>query len=409
MGDVWIARNEATQAELAVKTLLRAERTALHDERFRREARLSATISHRNVVRVYDLVDEPDGTLGLVMELLRGATLEAAMKEKGVFNALQSVAVAIPVLSAMHHVHQKGIVHRDMKPGNVFFAVEPDGHVIPKVLDFGIAKLPAAGSALTIDGSVLGTPHYMSPEQIRGQEDIDGRSDMFSFAVVLYEMLTGIRIFHRETASASLAAVLEHEVDPDPRIEPRLWIALSRALAKRPYERYANCSEFLTALRGAVEATDEDLANALQDLRPRLDNTQTSTTAPSIAVTTALTGVPTTRPWLPVAVGGAIGACLVVLVLALWFRPSSGTSRTAPLDSSLPAIASAPVPPPPEPKPVETRAIPPEPKPPASTPPTIDLDPVPTTPGRPAPLRHPPGAPTDRKPKPKGVATTPGF
>jgi eukaryotic-like serine/threonine-protein kinase len=85
----------------------------------------------------------------------------------------------------MPPVHQKGIIHRDMKPANIVFAVEPDGHVIPKILDFGIAKLPAAGSALTMDGSVLGTPHYMSPEQIRGQEDIDGRSDMFSFAVLL--------------------------------------------------------------------------------------------------------------------------------------------------------------------------------------------------------------------------------
>src|SRR5678815_3025714 len=107
MGDVWAARNEATQAELAVKTLQRAERSPVHDERFRREARLSATISHRNVVRVFDLVDEADGTLGLVMELLRGGTLEDGMRERGPLSALQAVAVALAVLSAMHHVHQK--------------------------------------------------------------------------------------------------------------------------------------------------------------------------------------------------------------------------------------------------------------------------------------------------------------
>lgn len=268
MGDVWVARNEATQAEVAVKTLQKSERTTVHDERFRREARLAATISHRNVVRIFDLVDEQDGTLGLVMELLRGGTLEGCIRERGALSAIHAVAVAVPILSALHHVHQKGIVHRDVKPANIFFAVEPDGHVIPKILDFGIAKLPAAGSALTMDGSVLGTPHYMSPEQIRGADDMDGRSDMFSLAVVLYEMLTGVRVFQRDSAAASLASVLEHEVDPDPRIEPRLWVALSRALAKRPYERYATCAEFADALRHAMDASDEDLSASLQELRP---------------------------------------------------------------------------------------------------------------------------------------------
>jgi serine/threonine-protein kinase len=271
MGDVWMARNEATQAEVAVKTLQKSERSETHDERFRREARLAATISHRNVVRIFDLVDEADGTLGLVMELLRGGTLEACMRERGPLSTMHSLAVAAPILSALNHVHQKGIVHRDVKPANMFFAVEPDGHVIPKILDFGIAKLPAASSPLTIDGSVLGTPHYMAPEQIRGALDIDGRSDMFSLAVVLYEMLTGVRVFQRDSAAASLAAVLEHEVDPDPRIEPRVWVALSRALAKRPYERFATCAEFAEALRRAVDATDEDFSIALQELRPRSD------------------------------------------------------------------------------------------------------------------------------------------
>ncbi len=271
MGDVWVARNEATQAEVAVKTLQRSERTADHDERFRREARLAATISHRNVVRIFDLIDEPDGTLGLVMELLRGGTLEESLRERGPLSTMQALAVAAAILSALNHVHQKGIVHRDVKPANIFFAVEPDGHVIPKILDFGIAKLPAATSELTIDGSILGTPHYMSPEQIRGVTDIDGRSDMFSLAVVLYELLTGVRPFQRDSAAASLAAVLEHEVDPDPRIEPRLWVVISRALAKRPYERFKTCAELAEALRAAVGAEDEELARALQELRPPSD------------------------------------------------------------------------------------------------------------------------------------------
>ena len=316
MGDVWIARNEATQAEVAVKTLQKSERTTVHDERFRREARLAATISHRNVVRIFDLIDEQDGTLGLVMELLRGGTLEGCMRDRGVLSSIHSVAVAVPILSALHHVHQKGIIHRDVKPANIFFAVEPDGHVIPKILDFGIAKLPAAGSALTMDGSVLGTPHYMSPEQIRGADDMDGRSDMFSLAVVLYEMLTGVRVFQRDSAAASLASVLEHEVDPDPRIEPRLWVALSRALAKRPYERYATCAEFAESLRNAMDASDEDLAHSLQELRPTNQALPSPSTSAAVVTPSAQRATPKPDPKKKRSVLLPIGAVSLTAVLA---------------------------------------------------------------------------------------------
>jgi serine/threonine protein kinase len=332
MGDVWMARNESTQAEVAVKTLQRNERTPTNDERFRREARLAATISHRNVVRIFDLVDESDGTLGLVMELLRGGTLEACMRERGPLSTMHAIAVAAPILSALNHVHQKGIVHRDVKPANMFFAVEPDGHVIPKILDFGIAKLPAASSPLTIDGSVLGTPHYMAPEQIRGQEDIDGRGDMFSMAAVLYEMITGVRVFQRDSAAASLAAVLEHEVDPDPRIEPRLWLAISRALAKRPYERFASCAEFADAIRHSVDASEEDFAQALQELRPRSEAIP-ETDAPRLSELSSgaasrarkKSGQPRSALWMLAAASGA--AILAVTGTLAVTRPSTPTAR----------------------------------------------------------------------------------
>jgi len=327
MGDVWIARNEATQAEVAVKTLVKAERNETHDERFRREARLAATISHRNVVRIFDLVDDSDGTLALVMELLRGGTLEACMRERGALSSMQAVAVAVPILSALHHVHQKGIIHRDVKPANIFFAVEPDGHVIPKILDFGIAKLPSASSSLTVDGSVLGTPHYMSPEQIRGQEDLDGRSDMFSLAVVLFEMLTGTRVFQRDSAAASLAAVLEHEVDPDPKIEPKIWVALSRALSKRPYERQANCAELAETLRAAVDATDEELAQSLQELRPRSDTIpETAVVGASGASSSRQRKKSKERP-LGLTIGAAAAAAALAALVTFAATRSDSTAR----------------------------------------------------------------------------------
>jgi serine/threonine protein kinase len=425
MGDVWVARNEATQAELAVKTLHRSERTPVHDERFRREARLSATISHRNVVRVFDLVDEADGTLGLVMELLKGGTLEDCMKERGPLTSVQALSVILPVLSAMHHVHQKGIVHRDVKPANVFFAVEPDGHVIPKVLDFGIAKLPAAGSALTMDGSVLGTPHYMSPEQIRGQEDIDGRSDMFSLAVVLYEMLTGVRVFQRETASAALAAVLEHEVDPDPRIEPRMWIAISRALAKRPYERFTSCAELAEALRASVDVTDEDLTMTLQELRPLSTSTSSTTTgASSIAI--ASNNPPkivVPRRWgmmvtAAIAAGTAILAVGLTLILTSSSSSSGSGGATTTTTTSNGNVAAPGAGPstgggdlPPPPTTTDSRlAIPPPPDSSAATATTATMTPISRPTSAQTKRFTPAPKSTPTTPKPKGsVATTPGF
>ncbi|GEM_PF-2079316 len=434
MGDVWVARNESTQAELAVKTLQRSERTPVHDERFRREARLSATISHRNVVRVFDLLDEADGTLALVMELLRGATLEQCRKERGVLTPVQALAVALPVLSAMHYVHQKGIVHRDMKPSNVFLAVEPDGHVIPKILDFGIAKHPAAGSALTMDGSVLGTPYYMSPEQIRGEENLDGRSDMFSFAVVLYEMLTGVRVFERETASASLAAVLEHEVDPDPRIEPRLWIAISRALAKRPYERYASCAEFAEALRSSMDVTDDDLAQALEELRPvdvavsspplSPSSSSLPSSPSSVAISSSQSIPGVARRWnAPATIAVAAGAAILAVGLVLFFGrssesaaadsspPPSPTAELSSRSSVPPASTPAPAPTPTaeatssdasdEPASTSAESAEPPQRPPAQA----------TATTRPTSTRRPTPSPEKKPtPKPRGsVATTPGF
>lgn len=404
MGDVWIARNEATQADVAVKTLHKSERTNIHDERFRREARLAATISHRNVVRIFDLVDEEDGTLGLVMELLRGGTLETCLRERGVLSAREAVAIALPILSALHHVHQKGIIHRDVKPANVFFAVEPDGHVIPKILDFGIAKLPAAGSALTVDGSVLGTPHYMSPEQIRGQGDIDGRSDMFAFAVVLYEMLTGERVFQRDSAAASLAAVLEHEVDPDPRIDPRLWIAISRALAKRPYERFATCAAFADAIRAAVTLTDEELTHTLQELTPK-----PSATVPidDDVASSIDTSAPSTSSKPP----SAAKRRAVLAVSALGAASVLGIFVALAVTSNAPAPAHAdPGAKPPPPPTMRAADIPPPPPlPSASDIPVVDVAPAPPKASAPKPPPAPSVKPRDPKRSTKSVATSPGF
>jgi eukaryotic-like serine/threonine-protein kinase len=262
MGEVWLARNVSTGAEVALKLLARGDSEVEHEieveQRFRNEACVTAGLSHRNIVKVFDLLDEADGTLGLVMERLRGETLFAYTQRLGARSPRDAVEIMIPILNALEHAHARGIVHRDVTPPNIFLAVDPDGHVTPKLVDFGIAKSrssprgEAAQPIQTLDGRVLGTPMYVAPERIRGSDDDDPRSDVFSVAVVMYETLTGTSPFAASTPAASLAAVLERPVDPDPRIDPRLWLEIRRAMAKQPYERHATAREFADALRASL-------------------------------------------------------------------------------------------------------------------------------------------------------------
>ena len=269
MGDVWLAQNNTTHANVALK-VLRPNRagTSEAEDRFRREARLSGLLAHRSIVRIFDFLEERDGTLVLVMELLQGETLEQWLARRGALVEREAMAVMAAVLSALQHGHEQGIVHRDVKPSNIFLAVESDGKVIPKLLDYGIAKMPK-NDAKTMDGVVLGTPSYMSPEQIRSEEDLDGRSDLFSCGVVLYEVLTGACPFDAPSPSAAIAAVLQSSVDPDPRISPRLWLELQRALAKRPQQRHASAAEMRSTMLGVLAETEDSLAPVLQGVKAR--------------------------------------------------------------------------------------------------------------------------------------------
>jgi serine/threonine-protein kinase len=398
MGRVWVARNEATGAEVALKVLRRGDaevdQEARLEERFRQEARLSAMVAHRSIVRVFDLVEE-EGALVLVMELLRGETLHAYVQRLGARPADEAVAILTPVLGALAHAHDRGLVHRDVSPANVFLAVEPDGHVAPKLVDFGIAKArDGASSVQTVTGDVLGTPRYVAPERIRGQ-DVDGRADLFSAGVVLYEVITGVSPFAASTASASLAAVLERTIDPDPSIDPRLWLELRRALAKQPYERHATARELAMALRDAIGATDAELEARLQTVVPvvpRDAEVMASGVAvlPSTPTPGGSGGRPSSRArsvavWL--VSGFALAAVLVgALTLMRASRPAASPASPPP---SVP-VSVAPPPAPPRPPATSTAAAP--------TASTVTVAPAPV-----------PSTPRPRPGKPRPVATTPGF
>jgi serine/threonine-protein kinase len=233
MGEVYRARDPRMGREVAIK--VSAERFS---DRSEREVHAVASLNHRNICHIYDV-----GPNYLVMELAEGPTLAERIKE-GAMSLEQALPVARQIADALEAAHEKGIIHRDLKPANV--KIKPDGVV--KVLDFGLAKMAepmaAAGSpesspTLTIEatrvGQILGTAAYMAPEQARGKT-LDKRADIWAFGVVLYEMLTGRRLFHGESATDTLAAVLTKEPDWN-RVPAKARRLLQRCLEKDPKRR----------------------------------------------------------------------------------------------------------------------------------------------------------------------------
>ena len=262
MGAVWVAQNEMTSAEVALKVLLANDSSSEANTRFRREAYAAAKLSHRGIVRVFDLVELTGphaGTLVMVMELLRGETLADRFDQQERFEVDEALGIVVPLLSALAHAHGAGIIHRDLKPENIFLSIDPDGHVTPKILDFGISKLTAPGvPAITGDGDLLGTPSYMSPEQARGSAHVDARSDVFTMGILIYEMISGENPFTNASYHSVVAAILERDPEPLRNVSPALWEVIRRALSKSPDDRYADArglSEALCSVGGAPAAT----------------------------------------------------------------------------------------------------------------------------------------------------------
>jgi eukaryotic-like serine/threonine-protein kinase len=218
-------------------------------DRFKQELRLARRITHRNVVRTYDL-GEVDGVYYITMELVRGATVAALIREAGRLAVPATLTIGKQVCRALEVAHEEGIVHRDIKPQNLL--VDPTGFL--KVMDFGIARLaerPVGGGQLTAAGVVVGTPQYMAPEQLFG-ESVDGRADVYATGAVLFECLTGRPVFEAPSLVALLARHL-NDTPPDPRavngdVPEPLGEAILRALARKPDERWPGAREFLHAL-----------------------------------------------------------------------------------------------------------------------------------------------------------------
>jgi serine/threonine-protein kinase len=348
MGVLYRGIDPVLDREVAIKLMLGdfSDDTEQLRPRFYREAKAIAKLQHRNIVTVFEFAE--DGTTPyIVMEFLRGTSLASRLETSPALTLDDKLDIVAQLCAGLGYAHEQGIVHRDVKPANVFLL--NDGAV--KLLDFGIAKLTT--SNLTRQGDVLGSPSYMSPEQIMGKEDIDGRADVFSTGVMLYEMLAGRKPFEAETTTAIVLKIL-HERETaierlNPSIPPRLSALVKKALEKEPANRFESAAEF---------------ARELQNVRRTLTAVEMRTIAMSgpIGPATLAASAPALQPapapaapernWMvPAAIATAVAAAAIVAVVVM-NRPAPApapapTATVAPAPSPSAPSTSAPSAPPP--------------------------------------------------------------
>lgn len=319
MGVVYLAEDTLLNRQAAIKTVEFAEDDSGQREflrnRLLRDARAAASLSHPNIVAVYDVFEE-GGSAYLVLEYVDGETLADALNRTPVPDAAFSIGILRATASALDYTHSRGVVHRDIKPANIMI----DRAGTPKIMDFGIARIADARTT-TPTGMVMGTIEYMSPEQVKG-EAVDGRSDQFALAAVAYRMFAGGTMFGPHSL-ATLAYKTVNETAPpvstrNSSLKPAVDAAISKALAKNPTDRYATCGEFVNALAAgmsvpvfasdattvAVPITPAPVSAGLQPAAPEEPKRNRSALVAGVAVAAILmAGAAIFRPWEKPAAG----------------------------------------------------------------------------------------------------------
>ena len=344
MSVLFAARDLRAHRTVALK-LLRAEDCVeeRRKARFLQEMRLTAKLRHPNVVDVLDLGEDENGSPYLVMELLHGRSLQAELDEHGKLGFEQALAILLPVMEALHAVHAAGVVHRDVKPDNIFLHVDPRGATVPKLLDFGIAKT-ADTTVATRTGAVLGTPDYMAPEQVLAG-NVGPSADIWAIGAVLYRALHGQTLFHAETSAEVIAKLTRDPVPPlrIPELAMPVCAAIDRALAREADDRYPDMRAFAEAL--VLCAREAGLAVAHAPVAERITSTspvelQRTLTAPSRNIE------PRWRKrqlsWLAALASLVIVAAVAAQWMARDAVPVAPPQRTEKLPAPAAAAAAAP-------------------------------------------------------------------
>jgi hypothetical protein len=359
MGEIYKAHDTRLNRFVAVKVLTAGRTESEHRRRFLQEAQAASALNHPNIITIHDIVSDEDSEL-MVMEFVSGKTLVPLIPKGGMRPALV-LQYAVQIADALSAAHSAGIIHRDLKPGNIM--VTDSGLV--KILDFGLAKLadpvPSDGddstrtiadAPLTVEGSILGTVSYMSPEQAQGKK-VDTRSDIFAFGAVLYEMLTGERAFTGESSITTLSAILRDNVRPMqevvPDVPPHFSLLIDRCLKKDREERWQSMRDVMMALSALKRESDSG-----QLYRSQIRAEEPLAEAPPQAPVNP----PKQRSPLPL-VAGIVVAALLLGGGGLWFvKHRQLVKRQQDEAAAAAAAAAAVVPPAPVPIPAPVRVEP---------------------------------------------------
>ena len=354
MGTVWVADDPLLAIPVALKVLTPEGLGRNGVERLLREARAAARLHHPAIVQVLDFGVTPEGEAYLALELLEGEPF-SALPARGPVPAETVVALILPLLDALATAHERGIVHRDIKPDNLFLARDGRGRVQPKVLDFGIAKSTLGSShRLTCAGAMIGTPAYMAPEQARGANDVDARADLWAVAVTMFELLTATMPFEGPTVPQLLSAILEREPPPLPGVDEALAAIVFRNLAKDPEGRHPDARAMGEALARWLVGRDvlEDCCGTSvrsawlgersvppPPMRRALPSSLSAPTEDEVyaspvshrtcAPSTITTPRPTPARVRPVAFGASLAALLVAIGAGIAWLPHGETGVTS--------------------------------------------------------------------------------